>query len=308
MVLIIEKQREAIDIFTDTIANTTLFARSSSAKFIGRHQSRTDPIHTKGPPKGRGDSFSKGYGLRIDSKKPFSHYDHCNVDGHVRDTCFRLHGFPDWYKDYKAKTCAANMVDTPLHTNTPPQSFSNRIQDIAEPYPLITSGVGDITYFAQLDQFVGITSASLISTFSTPYPTDIGTWIVDIGASNLMCSTFSLLENPIPITSPIQVSLPNGSHALVKYTGPMHLNTTLSLKIFLYIPIFHYNLLYVAKLAYTSNITFQFYHNQCLLHTRGLRKLWLLSGSCIISFFWMLQDFCLLFLQLLVFLFVIMQI
>ena len=140
MVLRIEKQREVTDISTTTIEDTTLFARSSSTKSVGRYQC-TDPVHTKGPPRGSGDSSNKGYGLRTDSKKPFRHCDYCNVDGHVRDTCFCLHGFPKWYKDYKAKTYATNMANTPLHIDTPPPSSSSQIQDIAAPYPLTTSGV-----------------------------------------------------------------------------------------------------------------------------------------------------------------------
>ena len=129
MALRIEKQREVTDIFITTIENNALFTRSSSTKSAGRYQSRIDPVHTKGPPRGRGDSSGRGYGLRTDSKKPFRHCDYYNVDGHVRDTCFHLHGYLDWYKDYKAKTYAANMPDTPLHTDTPPPSSSSRIQD-----------------------------------------------------------------------------------------------------------------------------------------------------------------------------------
>ena len=56
---------------------------------------------------------------------------------------------------------------------------------------------------ASISQGTMTTYASLICTYSTPYPTNIGTSIVDIEAFNHMCSTFSLLENHIPITRPI---------------------------------------------------------------------------------------------------------
>ena len=45
MVLIIEKQQEVTDIFTETVENTALCTRSSSTKSAGRYQSRTDLIH-----------------------------------------------------------------------------------------------------------------------------------------------------------------------------------------------------------------------------------------------------------------------
>ena len=123
------------EIFIETVENTALFVRSSSTKSASKYQSRTDLIHTKGPPKGRGDSFGKGYGIRTDFRKPFRHCDYCNVDGHVKDNCFSLHGFPKWYKDYKARNYATNMGDTPLHFDTPPRSSSSRVQDAAAPYP-----------------------------------------------------------------------------------------------------------------------------------------------------------------------------
>ncbi len=45
---------------------------------------------------------------------------HCNVGGHVKESCFRLFGYPEWYKDFKQRkgrqqfNITANMVDTPM--------------------------------------------------------------------------------------------------------------------------------------------------------------------------------------------------
>ncbi|XP_073112179.1 uncharacterized protein [Elaeis guineensis] len=46
---------------------------------------------------------------------------YCKVQGHIRDTCFKLHGYPDWYKELKQK-CAnqqnqaytARVHETPM--------------------------------------------------------------------------------------------------------------------------------------------------------------------------------------------------
>ncbi|KAL0291613.1 UNVERIFIED_CONTAM: Retrovirus-related Pol polyprotein from transposon TNT 1-94 [Sesamum radiatum] len=53
----------------------------------------------------RNTDFRKAAGARpYQKKKPYAdkknlHCDNCNKLGHSRDTCFRIHGFPDWFKD-----------------------------------------------------------------------------------------------------------------------------------------------------------------------------------------------------------------
>ena len=103
-----------------------MLARSPFTKPASRSHdySRTNLVHPKGPTKGQVHSSSKGYGSQSDSKKPFRHCDYCNNDGLVKDTCFRLHGYPDWYKEYKARTHATNMAETPLQT-TSTHTFQN---------------------------------------------------------------------------------------------------------------------------------------------------------------------------------------
>lgn len=43
---------------------------------------------------------SKGnFKKNFNAKEIDRHCDHYGVDGHINDTCFKLHGFQDWYKD-----------------------------------------------------------------------------------------------------------------------------------------------------------------------------------------------------------------
>ena len=253
MVLRIEKQREVSDLFTENLENTALFTRSAFTKPVGRSNGNSRTDHSKGPTRNQIHSSSKGYGSQSDSRKKFRHCDYCNNDGHVRDTCFRLYGYPDWYKEYKARIHAANMVETPLqntstHAAVTPASTSSNILDAA--------------HFAHLEHFAGTPSSYA---FNTQNSSNIGTWIVDTGASTHMCSEFSLLVNPAILTSPMQVSLPDGSKISVQYSGTVVLSPTLILHNVLYIPKFQFNLLSVPKLATTSNIIFKFYPNNCIL-------------------------------------------
>ena len=70
---------------------------------------------------------------------------------------------------------------------------------------------------------------------------------------------------PAIVTSPMHVSLPDGSQVLVQYNSTVVLSPTLELHNILYIPKFQFNLLSVPKLATTSNFIFKFYPNNCLL-------------------------------------------
>ena len=165
MVLRIEKQREVYDLFTENLENTAMFARSPFTKPAGRSHgySHIDLVYPKGLTKGQVHSSSKGYGSQSDSKKPFRHCDYCNNDGHVKDTYFRLYGYPDWYKEYKARTHAANIAETPLQT-TSTHTFQNKYYEFAAPPASTPSNVIDAAHFAHLEHFAGIPSSFAFTT------------------------------------------------------------------------------------------------------------------------------------------------
>lgn len=35
--------------------------------------------------------------IRERERKQYQIYEHCKAQGHLKDTCFKLHGYPDWY-------------------------------------------------------------------------------------------------------------------------------------------------------------------------------------------------------------------
>ncbi|XP_031282657.1 uncharacterized protein LOC116141274 [Pistacia vera] len=94
MILRVEKQREVHVAFADNLENSAMFAKAQGVK--------------------------TGYKRKDTIKKSERHCDFCNNNRHTKETCFKLHGYPDWYKDLKeqkGKTqhkSYANMTDTPL--------------------------------------------------------------------------------------------------------------------------------------------------------------------------------------------------
>lgn len=62
---------------------------------------------------------NKNYGKKKDGGTKIDGFcDHCKNVGHTKETCFKLHGYPDWFKEYKdakkggngSKKVIANMV------------------------------------------------------------------------------------------------------------------------------------------------------------------------------------------------------
>ncbi|XP_019051425.1 PREDICTED: uncharacterized protein LOC109113939 [Nelumbo nucifera] len=87
LVLRVKKQREVHIAFNENIDSTELFAKT---------QNTNQPYRRGGTNKGNTKKIDMGRKDR-DSK----YCDHCNVKGHVKETCFKLHGYPEWYKDLK---------------------------------------------------------------------------------------------------------------------------------------------------------------------------------------------------------------
>lgn len=97
MVLRIEKQRYIQTSFYDNLNNNVLLVKT---------------IQNGG---GKRQGNKKKYG----SKKEDRMCDHCGGNGHTKDTCFKLHGYPDWFKQLRkekgsSSRTQANMVNSPL--------------------------------------------------------------------------------------------------------------------------------------------------------------------------------------------------
>ncbi|CAN1266422.1 Retrovirus-related Pol polyprotein from transposon TNT 1-94 [Linum perenne] len=111
--------------------------------------------------------------------------------------------------------------------------------------PLQTSGILALTSFA-----------FKLSTLNTHE------WIIDTGASDHICSSISILIDPIPI-SHVSVTLPNGSSLLATHEGSVKLSSHLQLSRVLYVPGFSFNLLSVSRLTQSMKISVEFCAEQC---------------------------------------------
>ncbi|KAL0431495.1 UNVERIFIED_CONTAM: Retrovirus-related Pol polyprotein from transposon RE2 [Sesamum radiatum] len=148
-----------------------------------------------------------------------NHYcDYCEKTGHTRDTCFKIHGTPDWYKELteqrrKQPTVRGFMADSTEKKIVGSQSeFSdqNLLQGLMK---LLKGSIQqeEQVNFAQSDDFAGKQYA-----FVSHEQYVIDFWIVDTGATNHMCANPQLLHDITPLSHPIFIHLPDGSKQQVQ--------------------------------------------------------------------------------------------
>lgn len=223
---------------------------------------------------------SKSQGGKRNQKKDDRSCDYCKATGHVRDTCFKLQNYPDWYKQLKKDKATlggkgyANLVNNASEEGNESRKDSTTAKWGPAMTELIQQEVNQIlkgkqqaseaeqVNFAQISDFAGNISNS--NFFS--YANDIHScWIVDTGDTNHICEVEGLLENLKPLANKILIHLPDDSTKNVQSHGDIWLHETLILHDVLFIPSFKHNLLSVAKLCENNTFKFTFYPLFCIL-------------------------------------------
>ncbi|KAJ0043983.1 hypothetical protein Pint_17980 [Pistacia integerrima] len=186
MVLRVEKQREVHITFTENIQNTAMFAKAQNykKKTVGK----------------------KGYKRKDMMKKSKRHCEFSNNDGHTKETCFKLHGYPEWYnefKDQKGKSLPknyANMIETLLEVEGEQVSkgtkWNNALSElIQQELTRFMKGRaptdGSAINYAHFADFAGIVLKHALSSIDL---LDSRSWIIDREASSHMCVDLEMLD------------------------------------------------------------------------------------------------------------------
>lgn len=96
MVLQVEKQKEIGGMFQPGVEVSALDA----AKNYTQYEYTSNPHQ-----KGGYNSGSSGYYQWRETKeeKNKKWYDHCKMNGHTLDDCFKVHGYPEWFTKLRPK-------------------------------------------------------------------------------------------------------------------------------------------------------------------------------------------------------------
>lgn len=216
--------------------------------------------------------------------------DHCKKQGHTKETCFKIHGFPEWFgKKYGVGTgnskLAANVTigseyfqEDPLEytaagpshvdsshsnagTNIDPVMMHNIMQEVMK----VMKGkqhAGESS-----SKSGGLSFAHCAGTSSTV--TINSTWIVDSGATDHMSFDQSIFSFIRKLNKPVEVGLPDGSISLVFETGNVIISAKIVLKDVLLVPNFKHNLLSIGKLSSDANIEVMFNDCECRFIFKG---------------------------------------
>ncbi|KAF7826368.1 Cysteine-rich RLK (receptor-like protein kinase) 8 [Senna tora] len=222
---------------------------------------------------------NEGNKRRETKEEKYAKYcEHCHMNGHLKYTCFKLQGYPDWYKELKKKNpnikkpshLAATIADSPLEA--PPLENGDQGNHVSvlsmlvkELSKAMKGGASEFVNFAQLGNFAGNMNNS-----NKNYR---NSWIVDTGASSHICYQKSIMHDIKPLPKTLKMHLPTGHTVNVLETGSVRIKAEIELTNVLYIPSFKYNLLSVNRLAKDLNINIIFDSQQCLIQDLKTRRI-----------------------------------
>ncbi|KAL2250242.1 UNVERIFIED_CONTAM: Retrovirus-related Pol polyprotein from transposon RE1 [Sesamum indicum] len=209
--------------------------------------------------------------------------------GHLKETCFQIHGAPEWYKALNerkkqpsgAYIFAGNLdtkeVDKTDMVATKADAQTDVVSMVAELLKLMknketrSDPISSFVNYIQSDEeFAGNTSVS--NTLG------MDDWIIDSGATNHICAHLSNFESySVPIRTHY-IYLRDGSKKAAAYVGSVKLTDDVRLESVLYIPNFSINLISVSQLCNGGNYSCMFNQFGCVLQNQVTKRV-LVKGT-----------------------------
>lgn len=179
-----------------------------------------------------GSESSEGYALAVKKypKKGIRKCTHYNGDNHVKETCFKLHGYPDWHPKGKSTS-------------------NNKEENIKG---LVSTVAGFVTKS-------GISNSAI----NLSVVTRGSDWIIDTGASDHMTCDPHIFTNFSPYCSKTVIINVNGVQSPIKGVGTVSLSPSLTISDVLFVPTLNFNLISVTKLTKSHSCVAMFYPTHC---------------------------------------------
>ena len=193
----------------------------------------------------------------------------------MRDTCWKLHGYPPGHPKHKASRF--NKSGSRQHYNKPAQPSANYIKEgpMMEEKHLVMNGLSDLQFQKILSIMnntgnaqttvpqanVAVTTPGLLQT-PVIMPSRL---ILDSGATDHITSSLNLLVDSRQNTILPPVIMPSGEQAPIMSTGTLHLNYVISLKNVLGVPSFKVDLMSISQITRGLNCSVTFFPYWCVL-------------------------------------------
>ncbi|KAF7833279.1 uncharacterized protein G2W53_015612 [Senna tora] len=199
----------------------------------------------------------KSAGMKYEDRKKekASRYcSHCGRTRHIIEACFKKHGYPEWFKEYKNQKGKRNsdsvnaVVDDAIagskqsSTDEDRKKMAEIVQEELKKL-LKNKSAGEespvhASYFADF--------AGNITTKCSNYFDDTGKkvrWIIDSGASSHVTGNLNFLFDAKKPRGKNTIKLPDGVNKIVELVGKVLITEGLLLENVLYVPDFKYNLI-----------------------------------------------------------------
>ncbi|RVX03498.1 Retrovirus-related Pol polyprotein from transposon RE1 [Vitis vinifera] len=178
------------------------------------------------------------------NRKPL-HCSYCDRDHHVRETCWKLNGYPPEHPKHASNR--SNHGSTHFKRNNSHQSSANNVKErpVMQEVPSMTNGLSDL----QIQQILSIMQGKGTTQSTNPKANAAASGllqtllhlhrlIIDSGATDHITSSPTLLVNSSKNTFLPPVAMPSGEQAPITSIGNLPLNSAATLKNVLGVPSF----------------------------------------------------------------------
>ncbi|RVW29060.1 Retrovirus-related Pol polyprotein from transposon RE2 [Vitis vinifera] len=178
------------------------------------------------------------------NRKPL-HCSYCDRDHHVRETCWKLNGYPPEHPKHASNR--SNHGSTHFKRNNSHQSSANNVKErpVMQEVPSMTNGLSDL----QIQQILSIMQGKGTTQSTNPKANaatsgllqtllHLHRLIIDSGATYHITSSPTLLVNSSKNTFLPLVAMPSGEQAPITSIGNLPLNYVVTLKNALGVPSF----------------------------------------------------------------------
>jgi len=193
---------------------------------------------------------------------------HCGRVGDTVDVCYKKHGFPPGHRLFNAKTKSNDLKN---------DEEDQEVRLTQQQYQALMSLIkpGNEADVSQKTSHISNISSSIIdpgNTFPNRKFMHTNSWILDSGATDHVSVNLKHFDS-YETSNNIKVNLPNGLCVVATHTGIVKLTSDITLHNVLFIPGFHYNLIYISKLTHDSQLHVIFTNFGCFIQDQMNNKI-----------------------------------
>lgn len=243
------------------------FPDSSSQRNFKTGNQRPISGYNKGNGNSNGGSVKKGGNY---------YCTHCKISGHSVERCFKIHGYPPNFKDFKTRKVAVVSV-----SNDQTSGDSNSASISVAQYQQLMDMLSKNSQSASTSQSAQDSSDhALLAGKICMLATKPSGWLIDSGATDHICSDLSSFHTYEPVLGKSEtIVVPDGRHIPILHVGTVQLHKDIILQNVLHIPEFHYNLISVKRLCQDFGCSVTFNTDTCYLQDHLQKELQIPLGK-----------------------------